>query len=52
MIPDFGSFTRMGLLVDLERPVEIWGGHILDRAVGAKLERRWEKAERPPTCLR
>ena len=26
MIVDFGSFTRRGLLMDLERPVEIWAG--------------------------
>ena len=26
MILDFGSFTRRGLLVDLERPAEIWRG--------------------------
>ena len=25
MIRDFGSFTRRGLLADLERPAEIWG---------------------------
>ena len=32
---DFGSFTRRGLLADLERPAEIWGDggrHIADRA--------------------
>ena len=33
MIRDFGSFTRRGLLADLERPAEIWeGGHITDKA--------------------
>ena len=26
MILDFGSFTRRGLLVDIEHPTEIWGG--------------------------
>ena len=26
MIRDFGSFTRRGLLADLERPAEIWEG--------------------------
>ena len=26
MIRDFGGFTRRGLLVDLERPAEIWLG--------------------------
>ena len=43
MIRDFGSFTRRGLLADLERPAEIWWGHIADRAGGgggAKPERR------------
>ena len=25
MIRDFGSFTRRGLLADLERSAEIWG---------------------------
>ena len=32
MIRDFGCFTRRGLLADLERPAEIWGGHIAYRA--------------------
>ena len=32
MIRDFGSFTRRGLLADLEHPAEIWWGHIADRA--------------------
>ena len=38
MIRDFGSFTRRGLLADLECPAEIWVrvGHITDRAVGGK----------------
>ena len=26
MIRDFGSFTRRGLLADLDRPAEIWWG--------------------------
>ena len=26
MIRDFGSFTRRGLLADLERPAEMWWG--------------------------
>ena len=34
MIRDFGSFTRRGLLVDLERPAEIGWGQIADRAGG------------------
>ena len=34
MILDFGSLTRRGLLADLEHPVEIWWGHIADRAEG------------------
>ena len=29
MILDFGSFTRKGLLVDLEHPAEIWVGTYL-----------------------
>ena len=32
MIRDFGSFTRTGLLADLERPAEIWWGQIADTA--------------------
>ena len=32
MIGDVGSFTRRGLLVDLERPAEIWWEQIADRA--------------------
>ena len=31
---DFGSFTKRGLLADLEQPVEIWWGQIADRAGG------------------
>ena len=31
MIRDFGSFTRRGLLADLERPAKIWWGQIADR---------------------
>ena len=34
MIIDFGRFTRKGLLADHERPAEIWGGQIADRARG------------------
>ena len=34
MIRDLGSFTRTGLLADLERPAEIWWGQIADRAGG------------------
>ena len=34
MIRDFGSFTRRGLLSDLERPAEIWWGHIANTAGG------------------
>ena len=36
MIRDFVSFTRRGLLADLECPAEIWGGEITDRAGGAE----------------
>ena len=36
MIPDFGSLTRRGLLVDLERPAEIWWGQIVDTAEGGE----------------
>ena len=36
MIHDFGSFTRRGLLADLERPVEMWWGQIAERAGGGK----------------
>ena len=39
MILDVGSFTRRGLLADLERPAEIWwggGGYLkLSRECGA-----------------
>ena len=34
MIRDFGSFTRRGLLADLERPAEMWWGQIAERAGG------------------
>ena len=34
MIRDFGSFTKRGLLADLEQPVEIWWGQIADRTGG------------------
>ena len=34
MVLDFGSFTRRGLLADVECPAEIWWGHIADRAGG------------------
>ena len=34
MIRDFGSFTRRGLLVDLEHPAEMWWGQIGERAGG------------------
>ena len=40
MILNFGSFTRRGLLVDIEHPMEIWI-EIKDRAVGARPEMRW-----------
>ena len=30
----FGSFTRRGLLADLERPAEMWWGQITERAGG------------------
>ena len=36
MIRDFGSFTRRGLLADLERPAEMWWGQIAERARGGK----------------
>ena len=36
MIRDFGSFTRRGLLADIERPTEIWWGQIADRAGGCE----------------
>ena len=36
MIRDFGSFTRRGLLADLERPVEMWWGQIGEREQGGK----------------
>ena len=39
MIRDFGSFTRRGLLADLDRPVEMRWGQIGERAGGARLER-------------
>ena len=37
---DSGSFTRRGLLADLERPAEMWWGQIAERAGGTTLERR------------
>ncbi len=57
MIRDFGGFTRMGLLVDLERPVDIWrgggGGDITQTGQGGARPRwRRKNTDRPPTCLR
>ena len=34
MIHDFGSFTRRGLLADLERPAEMWWGRIRESRGG------------------
>ena len=34
MILDFGSYTKRGVLADLEHPAEIWVGQIADRAGG------------------
>ena len=34
MIRDFGSFTRRGLLADLERPAEMWWGQIAESRGG------------------
>ena len=44
VILDFGSFTRRGLLADLEHPVEIWGreGTYCRQSRGARPERRLE----------
>ena len=36
MILDFGNFTRRGLLVYLERPVEIWGWTYLRQSRGGE----------------
>ena len=36
MIRDFGSFTRRGLLADLERPAEMWWGQIAEREQGGE----------------
>ena len=36
MIRDIGSFTRRGLLADLESPAEIWWEEIADRAGGGE----------------
>ena len=36
MIRNFGSFTRRGLLADLERPAEMWWGQIAERAGGGE----------------
>ena len=47
MIRDFGSFTRRGLLADLERPAEMWWGQIVDIAGGETGEETVE--ERKPT---
>ena len=44
MIRYFGSFTRRGLLADVEHPEEIWWGHIADR-VGVGGETREETVE-------
>ena len=45
MILHFGSFTRRGLLADLEHPAEILGGHISNRAGGREGEAREETVE-------
>ena len=53
MICDFGSFTRRGLLVDLEHPAEIWeggGGDISQTEQGGRDQRgdgRRQKDYRP-----
>ena len=36
MIPDFGSFTRRGLLADLERPADTAGGETIEETVEDK----------------
>ena len=48
MILDFGSFTRRGLLANLEHPAEIWGTHIVYR-VGGRGEAREEAVEERKT---
>ena len=45
MIRDFGSFTRSGLLADLECPAEIWWEQIAERAAGAGCETGEEMVE-------
>ena len=49
VIRDFGSFTRRGLLADLERPAEIWWGQIAERAGGRgwRGDGRRQKDHRP-----
>ena len=49
MIRDFGSFTRRGLLADLEHPAEIWWGQLAGRAGGENGEETVE--ERKTTDL-
>ena len=36
MIRDFGSFTRRGLLADLERPADMWWGQIARESRGGE----------------
>ena len=45
MIRYFGSFTRRGLLADLERPAEMWWGQIAERAGGGGGEAGEETVE-------
>ena len=46
----FRSFTRRGLLADLERPAEILAGQITDR--GSKAREETVEDRKPTTCLR
>ena len=45
MIRDFGSFTRRGLLADLERLAELWWGQIAEREQGGGGEAGEETVE-------
>ena len=50
MIRDFGSFTRRGLLADLDCPAEIWAD-ISQTEQGAETgEETVEDKDQPPAC--
>ena len=49
---DLGGLTRRGLLEECIYPGVDSDCHVIERAEGEMLEKRQQKTERPPTCLR